>query len=289
MADCIAAVPRYPGADERVLARSVVRAGGGPASTAAVAAARAGAARVAFVGTVGDDVAGQELLTELRAEGIDVDGVTRLSEVATGSSVIVVDLAAGTRAISALPGPAVQLNDVATAQIRSARWVHTDHLGWAATTRALAGLTERPRLSVDISYPVEGFSPAGVDLYVPNLAAATARYPEAAGNLEELLDRALAEGAGTVVITRGGDGSAAAGPDGARHLVQAHRSPVLSTLGAGDVFHGALLAAVDAGQPLPEAMRYAGAVAALSCRALDGRGAIPTHAQTLAALAGTTG
>jgi sulfofructose kinase len=64
---------------------------------------------------------------------------------------------------------------------------------------------------------------------------------------------------------------------------------VVSTLGAGDVFHGALLAAVRRGYLLPDCLAYANVVAALSCRGLDGRSAIPTHdevVQQLPALAG---
>ena len=51
------------------------------------------------------------------------------------------------------------------------------------------------------------------------------------------------------------------------------------------MFHGALLTAVDRGDALPAAMAYANTVAALSCRGLDGRSAIPDHAETIAALA----
>jgi sulfofructose kinase len=50
---------------------------------------------------------------------------------------------------------------------------------------------------------------------------------------------------------------------------------VLSTLGAGDVFHGALLAQIIQERPLQEAMLRANAVAALSCLGLDGQSAIP--------------
>jgi sulfofructose kinase len=51
----------------------------------------------------------------------------------------------------------------------------------------------------------------------------------------------------------------------------------VSTLGAGDVFHGALLAWLVRGAPLDEALRAACVAAALSTRALDGRSAIPTR------------
>jgi sugar/nucleoside kinase (ribokinase family) len=51
----------------------------------------------------------------------------------------------------------------------------------------------------------------------------------------------------------------------------------VSTLGAGDVFHGALLAGLARDAALADALRAANACAALSCRALDGRSAIPTR------------
>ena len=53
----------------------------------------------------------------------------------------------------------------------------------------------------------------------------------------------------------------------------------MSTLGAGDVFHGALLAGLVQGRPLRETLELANTAAALSCRALDGRSAIPTLAE----------
>ena len=59
---------------------------------------------------------------------------------------------------------------------------------------------------------------------------------------------------------------------------------VVSTLGAGDVFHGALLAAIVHGFDLPTRVAYANIAAALSCRGLDGRSAIPRHADVLAVL-----
>jgi sugar/nucleoside kinase (ribokinase family) len=57
-----------------------------------------------------------------------------------------------------------------------------------------------------------------------------------------------------------------------------HIAPV-STLGAGDVFRGALLAQLMRNVPLADALTLANACAALSCRALDGRSAIPTAAE----------
>jgi sulfofructose kinase len=86
---------------------------------------------------------------------------------------------------------------------------------------------------------------------------------------------ALAAGAETVVVTHGAAGCTGHTQDG---LVEAPGVPCdpVSTLGAGDVFHGALLAYLVRGAPLAEALRAANTAAALSCRSLDGRSAIPT-------------
>jgi sugar/nucleoside kinase (ribokinase family) len=68
----------------------------------------------------------------------------------------------------------------------------------------------------------------------------------------------------------------------------AHAVQVLSTLGAGDVFHGALVAAVVRELPLEHQLHFANVTAALSCRGLDGRSRIPTLAEVDAALPATT-
>jgi len=54
---------------------------------------------------------------------------------------------------------------------------------------------------------------------------------------------------------------------------------IILTLGAGDVFHGALLAQLLEGLSLNDALMRANVVAALSCKGLDGQSAIPTKDQ----------
>ncbi|HSP72403.1 MAG TPA: PfkB family carbohydrate kinase, partial [Gaiellaceae bacterium] len=86
---------------------------------------------------------------------------------------------------------------------------------------------------------------------------------------------ALAAGADLVVVTRGGGGSVAFTRDGGRIEAPAPTVAVVSTLGAGDVFHGALLAQLVRDVPLREALAEANRIAAESCRTLDSRSAIP--------------
>jgi len=282
--DTVALVARFPRPDERLIADAVSHAGGGPAATAAVAAARLGMS-AAFVGAVGDDDAGQRILAGLRAENVDVSGVCVVAGAGSAESVIVAESARHTRVICTRPGPAPRIGDRAAELVRAASWVHVDHLGWAPVWRALRELPPRarPRLSVDGGNDIDGLVLAGVDLYVPTEAALARRY--GSRGVDELLDAAVAEGAGQVVVTRGGAGCVAGTAGGGRWAVPAHPAVIRSTLGAGDVFHGALLAAVARGMPLPDCARYASVAAAASCAAPDGRSAIPAHHEVTAALA----
>ena len=280
--DSIVLVGGYPGPDERVVAEDLVLAGGGPAATAAVAAARLGI-EVAFVGTVGDDPDGQRIVEGLAAEGVDTSGVSRVGGARSAASVIVVDRTRGTRAISARPGPALDLSRGAEL-VRGAEWVHTDHVGWSVVAELLdLSSADRPRVSVDAGNPIPGFTPAGVDLYVPTVEALRRTYG-AGTTPEAVLEAAVRDGARRVVATDGSRGSYAADAAGSRVHAPGVPVDVVSTLGAGDVFHGALVAAHVRDLPLEVALEYANHVAALSCLGLDGRSAIPTHDDVTARL-----
>lgn len=274
--DALALVDRYPRADERVVASDIAYAGGGPAATAAVVAARQGHA-VAFVGAVGDDEEGEQIRAGLAAEGVRTDGLVTVAGARSGASVVVVSSSSATRAICNRPLPVTDLiaRDQVMGLIESAELVHVDHIGWAPTTKASAVLSRPPRLSYDGGHQVAGFTAAGLDVYAPTFEALSLRYGHAAAS--DLLARAQAECGSLVVATAGSSGSWVLGPDGVESRVPAFPVDVVSTLGAGDVFHGALVAALADGYPAGEAVRRSNAVAALSCRALDGRSAVPTR------------
>lgn len=284
--DAIALVDHFPGPDERQVAREVVHAGGGPAATAAVAAARLGI-QASLVGAVGADDVGEQILASLRREGVDVTGVEIVPGRPSGSSVVIVDSRRGTRAIATRPVPALTIPITGRAAdiLSQATWVHVDHLGWEPYQRWLrsgARTESGPRLSVDAGNPIAGFTPMDVDLFVPTLEALVRQY--GSRGVDDLLNAAVGAGARTVVATRGAAGSVAATAAGERHEAAGHAVEVVSTLGAGDVFHGALLAAVVRDMPLTACLRYANVTAALSCRGLDGRSAIPPHDEVLAAM-----
>jgi sulfofructose kinase len=257
--DTIFAVPRHPEPDGRVVATDLAVAGGGPAATAAVTLARLGVPTY-FVGAVGDDDVGAEVRAGLERERVDVSELAVVPGTRSPRSTILVSGA--DRSIVHFAGslPRLELTARARELCDGAGWVHVDHVGFGP----VQGLT-RARLSVDGGNPIDGLDLTGVALYAP---------PES-----ELPDpqAALAAGAELVVVTRGAAGSVAYLGNGEVVEAPGVAADVVSTLGAGDVFHGALVAFLARGAALHEALEAANRAAALSCRALDGRSAIPSH------------
>jgi sulfofructose kinase len=144
--------------------------------------------------------------------------------------------------------------------LEDADWVHVDHVGYRALPPG-----DNVRLSVDAGFPLPDVDTTQVDLWSPPASMDDGRR----GKL--------------TVVTRGADGCTAYTEDG--ETIDVPGEPVdgvVSTLGAGDVFHGALLAAFARGLGLRDALAAANRAAALSCRALDGRSAVPTWEEVAA-------
>ncbi|GAB3393884.1 PfkB family carbohydrate kinase [Humibacter soli] len=281
--DAISLVPRYPRANERVEATAVVFAGGGPAATAAVAARRLGAA-VELIAPVGDDPVHDLIAESLEREGVGLH-LQLDAERASQASAIICASDQSTRAITTLNMRPFSLTERHAELVRGAEWVHVDHLGWPAVARALSSVPadRRPKISVDAGHPIIGDAalcrPAETALFVPPFENLVANEGESD---PDVLRRV---GADAVVATKGGSGCVGLSPDGRFHSIGGVIVPELgSTLGAGDVFHGALAAA----EPFDHAMRLANVVAALSCRGVDGRSRIPDLAEADAFLTATT-
>jgi len=271
--DTIALVDKYPSEDERVLAQEISRAGGGPAAVAAVALSRLGV-KSAIVGTIGDDAEGKEVLRIFEKEGVDTSGIS-IGRSATSGSVIVASKEHSARAISTRQ-PMVQapINQAAKQLVADAQWVHVDHVGINQLSELGISRGKGPHISYDAGYGVESFDPITVDLFVPTDRQMALRYPGV--DLAVALENDSMKAGNTVVATQGSAGSAGFSPETGLVTAPGFTVDVMSTLGAGDVFHGALVAQIIQGRLLQEAIRRANAVAALSCRGLDGQSMIPT-------------
>lgn len=276
LVDTVALVDRLPAEDERIEASQVIMAGGGNAATTAVAIARLGV-DVDFCGVVGDDEAGRLALAQLSAEGVGTELVDVRSGTTTAQSVVLVVESTASRAIVTRPAAKPHLVPPGY------QWVHVDKAGYE---RLRESGRVSSRVSLDDGNPVPDLDLSLIDLYVPTKRVLMERF----GGPDPVMAarRAIQQGAETVVATDGAHGCLAVTLDSDVHTEALHITP-FSTLGAGDVFHGALLAALVLGKKLRDALEFANATAALSCRSLDGRSGIPSRVEVEALLSEQSG
>lgn len=271
--DRIVRVPRLPRPGETVLALGEAVAPGGKGANQAVAAARCGAS-VRMHGRTGPD--GRLVVEALAAAGVDVAGIVT-SDPATGSATVLV-AEGGENAIAVLPGANGRVTgpDVARflepsaagdlALFQNECSALADGIDAALGRGLRTWLNAAPADAALAALPLERL--AGLIVNEAEAAALTGRADPMRA-LDVLADRMPA---GTVVVTLGADGAAAA-CGGARHRHPGYRVRAIDTVGCGDAFTGSFLAAVAEGSGPAAALARGNAAGAL---AATRSGAIPS-------------
>lgn len=292
--DHVARVTVLPRPGETVASRNLAQFPGGKGANQAVAAARLGA-QVRLLGAVGLDGAGDFMLDFLTSAGVAVDGVRREAEAATGQAFITVDDAARNMIVVAAGANALYGADAASAADLSATGVILTQ--FEATLAAIETLFTRPEAAGALK--ILNTAPALSD-GAPLLALADmlilneTELASFAGLGAEPADpeaaiaaaRSLARPGQTVLATLGAAGAVAVRGDEV-FRVGGLRQQAVDTTGAGDCFCGALAAGLDRGMPLPAAMAFANAAAALSVTRAGAAASMPTAAEVEALLATT--
>lgn len=292
--DHVARVTVLPRPGETVASRNLAQFPGGKGANQAVAAARLGA-QVRLLGAVGQDGAGDFMLDFLTSAGVAVDGVRREAEAATGQAFITVDDAARNMIVVAAGANALYGADAASAADLSATGVILTQ--FEATLAAIETLFTRPEAAGALK--ILNTAPALSD-GAPLLALADmlilneTELASFAGLGAEPADpeaaiaaaRSLARPGQTVLATLGAAGAVAVRGDEV-FRVGGLRQQAVDTTGAGDCFCGALAAGLDRGMPLPAAMAFANAAAALSVTRAGAAASMPTAAEVEALLATT--
>ncbi|EEG3119932.1 sugar kinase [Salmonella enterica subsp. enterica] len=278
--DRIYYVEGLPTEGGKYVAKRYTEVGGGPAATAAVAAAKLGA-QVDFIGRVGDDDTGNSLLAELESLGVNPRYTRRYTQAMSSQSAIMVD-AKGERIIVNYPSPdllpdADWLNDIDFSQwdvvLADVRW--HDGAKQAFTLARQAGVMTV--LDGDITPQDIGELVALSDhaaFSEPGLARLTGM-----SEAIDALKKAQMLTNGHVYVTRGSEGCNWLEKAAVRHQ-PGFTVEVVDTTGAGDVFHGALAFGLASGYAIEEAVRFASGVAALKCTRPGGRAGIPDCEQT---------
>lgn len=276
--DHIFGLDALPSRAVKYRAQSFKAAGGGVAANAAVAIARLGG-QVSLLARLGDDAIGAAIVAQLRACGVDCRNARHFAGCVSPVSAILVD-AAGERIIvnyldPALPDepswlPGTIPDDVAVV-LADTRWV-AGSLAMLNRARALGRIA---LLDGDMpGCPPELVAAATLVAF----SAEGLRLVTGVSDLRDGLFRAATIGDGMMMVTDGANGAFWLESGILRHC-PAFGVKVVDTLGAGDVFHGALAVALAESASLAEAVRFASAAAAIKVTRFGGRNGAPLRAE----------
>ncbi|HEY5293023.1 MAG TPA: PfkB family carbohydrate kinase [Burkholderiales bacterium] len=277
--DRVFTVDAWPQASAKVAAKAFAEVGGGMAANAAVAVARLGG-EAHFWGPAGADSVADIMRARLQEAGVDVAGLRRFAGLHSSTSAILID-ARGERLIvsyrgTALEAPAGWLAldqiDSAGALLADVRWPQ----GSIAALRAARRAGIPTVIDADTAEHATLQSLAGEAEYAVFSESGLACFA-GAGDIEGGLRRALALGARLAAMTQGERGVfwIEAGQP-LRHL-PAFAVPVVDTLAAGDVCHGAFALELARGKAPADGFRFAAAAAAIKCTRPGGRDGSPSR------------
>ncbi|MCP8937710.1 PfkB family carbohydrate kinase [Alsobacter sp. SYSU M60028] len=274
--DFVFGMDAMPSRAEKHRARDLAAVGGGIAANAAVAVARLGG-RAMLASRLGDDSVGDGIVKALEADGVDCSLTLRATGVRSSLSAVLVD-SAGERMVINYADPATpddaghmpaRLPEGVRAVMADTRW-ETGALAAFRAARASGGFGV---LDADRAVQSPELSPLAT-----HVAYAAQAVREMTG--EEDARRGLARLAATasnwIAVTDGARGVFFT-ENGAVAQEPAFRIAPVDTLGAGDVFHGALALGLAEGMGERAAVRFASAAAAIKCTRFGGRAGCPTR------------
>ncbi|MBI5116658.1 ribokinase [Candidatus Poribacteria bacterium] len=285
--DMVIKTSRFPRPGETVTGESFYTSFGGKGANQAVTAARLGAP-VCFVGCVGDDSFGREMIANMSGEEIDTSHVRVVNGCPSGTAMIIVD-SGGQNQIVVAPGAnhKVEPSDIDAAEeviARASVLVTQFEMPPETLSRAMS-LAVRHKVPVILNpAPAMTGGPADsmlkqVDILVPNeteAEALTGVKHDAADFEESAIHILAAKGARTVIITLGEKGSVIA-DSGNVMRIPAFPVRVEDTTAAGDAYVGALAAGRGFFANLKSLARFASAVAALVVTKKGAQTSIPSR------------
>ena len=286
--DFVLTLDAFPAAGESVLGKTFAQAPGGKGLNQAVAASRLGA-QVAMIGAVGGDQFGPGLIQTLTDEGID-SLVSQIPDTNTGMAIIEVESSGENRIIVVSGANNFLSKDSVETSLREIAGEHRigvvltqGEVPVQTTERALRVAKELGAITILNPAPVRDFPPSVfplVDYLVPNEHEAQGLCTLEGNPCISMLDfvevatSIVDLGVGSVIITRGEKGAVWSTAT-ASGQAAAFRIVPVDTVAAGDAFCGGLAAALNEGQPLNEALRWASAAGALTATRVGAAASLP--------------
>lgn len=286
--DYVVRGPELPTTGETVRGKDFLILPGGKGANQAVAAARLSTFRIAFVGRVGNDDRGNEIIHQFQVEHVDTSYLVRDRSLQTGISLIQINEQGRKQMMAALgASQALTVEDVkrASPAISSTKFLLTQLEIPLEVARAAIHLAREAGAKIIFdpapaaSIPDE-FFPL-IDLIKPDakeaetLTGIRVTDRDTARTAARLL---IQRGARAVVVQAGSQGDLAVWNGGERWLPRIPAKAVDAT-GAGDTLAAALAVAFVEGSSLNEAGPFASAAATLTTTKLGARPALPSRQQ----------
>ena len=269
-ADHILNLQSFPTPGETVTGNHYQVAFGGKGANQAVAAGRSGA-NIAFIACTGDDSIGESVRQQLATDNIDITPVSVIKGESTGVALIFVN-GEGENVIGIHAGANAALSpalvEAQRERIANASALLMQLESPLESVMAAAKIAHQNKTIVALNPAPARELPdellALVDIITPNETEAEKLTGIRVENDEK--------GIRTVLITLGSRGVWAS-VNGEGQRVPGFRVQAVDTIAAGDTFNGALITALLEEKPLPEAIRFAHAAAAI---AVTRKGAQPS-------------
>lgn len=266
---------------------------GGLSGVAASVFCRLGG-QATFIGSVGTDPFGDFVINTLRTDGVQTDGIRRVPDHGTASTVVLVG-ADGERTFLHHAGASATLceQDIDFGLIKQARLLHwggpavTPGLDGRPIGRILAKAHELGlRTSMDTCYDGAGLWMQRIEHALPHLDIVMTSIDEArqytqCQDPEDIADAFRSFGVETVMVKLGSAGLLVKNSKEACRLA-AHRVTCVDTTGAGDAACAGFLYGYVKGWNLTRCSRLANTVGALTVQVMGGAKGVTSLADTLA-------
>ena len=256
-ADYVYTVPHIPAPGETLAATNRKVFLGGKGANMSVAAARA-ATQVKHIGAIGPD--GKWAKDRLLEYGVDTRHITTL-ETETAHAIIAVD-ANSENMIILHPGANAEIPQAvlqnALSEAETGDWFITQNeTNLQRTATQLA-----KKMGLKVGYAAAPFDAERVQAVLEHLDFLILNAIEAKQLKQATRQNPQDLGVADVIVTLGGDGANWYGPKGKQHF-DAIRVDPIDTTGAGDTFTGYVLAGLDRGLPMEQAIGQATKAGAL--------------------------
>jgi sugar/nucleoside kinase (ribokinase family) len=279
--DHLIVVPEYPAPDTKKRLIEYRKGAGGQTASAIVALQRLGM-RTAYAGRFGTDNEGRFGLQTLKDEGVDVEFAETIEGARTQVGYIIIEAKRGERTVIWDRDKLLAYtdHDAPRALAGRARVLHIDsHDPLACARMAKEARAAGTIVSADIDNVFEGLPEL---LPLIDVLISSKEFPRLLTGIEDphaaLTEIKAKYGCALVGLTKGGRGATVL-CEGEFLETPAFQVPggCVDTTGAGDAFHGGFIYGLLRGEEIEMSMKMGCAVAALGCRALGARTALPTR------------